>query len=130
MPAAPIERLVELLGVAGALKLAERFGGQRLYMPERVKPEGALAQAIGFEAAQKLAFEWRRDAVDIPKCAALLRARRDRQIREDTKAMSVAAVAEKWDTTERNVYMILARPEPSADEGAAVVDAAQRTLFP
>lgn len=127
---APVERLVAILGLAGALKFAERFGGVRVYLPqpERLKPEGALVQLLGFEAAQALAFEWRGQEIVVPQCAAYLRAQRDRAIREDARTMSAVDVALKYRTTERHVFRILATA-PAAEPAAQGAARAQGKLF-
>jgi len=123
-------RLVEILGVSGALKFAEAFGGRRLYLPqpERLKPEGRIVAVVGFEAARKLAFEWRGLEVMVPKCAAYLQAQRDRAIHEDSKTLSYRALAEKYQLTERRIGQILEQPAPEAP-GAAAARAGQGDFF-
>lgn len=130
---ASVDRLVEVLGLAATLKLAERFGGRRLYVPqpERLKPEGAIVATIGYDLAVKLAYEWRGLEIVVPQCAAYVRRARDRAIHADAAAMPVAEISRKWGMTERHVFRILAEPPPADEAGAA--DArrlAQPSLFP
>lgn len=125
---APVERLVAVLGLVTALKFVERFGGVRLYLPqpERLKPEGPIVQTIGFEAARKLAFEYRGMEIMVPKCVSLLKQRRDRAIHAEPKTMSVKEIALKYGMTERNAFYVLAKPpEPEAPAQPSL----QRGLF-
>lgn len=127
---APVDRLVAVLGVVGALKFAERFGGGRVYLPqpERLKPEGAIVQTIGMEAARKLAFEWRGMEIMVPQCAAHLKRERDRAVHAEAKTLSVKEVALKYGITERHAFRILATaPEPEPDKPEAA--RAQGRLF-
>lgn len=125
---APVDRLVEVLGVPDALKFAERFGGNRLYVPqpERLKPEGALVATLGYEAARKLAFEWRGMEIMVPKCREYLARARARAIHAEPATMSRADIARKYGITERRVFQILEAPPPGEP---AAAPAAQRSLF-
>lgn len=129
---APVDRLVEVLGVPGALKFAERFGGNRVYVPqpERLKPEGVLVATLGFEAAQKLAFEWRGMEIMVPKCRDYLARAMARAIHADEATMSRADIARKYGVSERRVFQILAAPAPAEPAGSTeAAPSAQRSLF-
>lgn len=127
---APVERIVEVVGLAAALRLAERFGGRRLYVPqpERLKAESPLAAVLGFDLAQKFAFEWRGMEIVVPRCVEYLRRARDRQIHLDAKSMSAAEIAAKHGMTERHVFRVLAEAAPAAEADAAAASS-QRSLF-
>lgn len=128
---APVGRLVEVLGVVSALKLAKRFGGGRLYVPqpERLKPEGAICATIGYDAAAKLAHEWRGLEIMVPRCVSYLVRERARAMHAEAKSMSVGEVARKYDMTERYAFMTLAEPPPVEDPAEAEAESAQRQLF-
>lgn len=130
---ASVDRLVEVLGLAATLQLAERFGGRRVYVPqpERLKPEGALVATIGFDAAVKLVHEWRGLEIIVPQCAAYLRRARDRAIHADAAQMTAVAISRKWGITERHVFRVLAEPPPAVEDGGAPAgNPAQASLFP
>jgi Mor family transcriptional regulator len=111
---APVDRLVAIIGLGAALKFAGRFGGRRVYVPqpERLKAEGPIVATIGFEAAQRLAFEWRGQEIAVPRCVSYLVRERARRIHADAATMSAAEIAGKYGITERYAFMILAEPAP------------------
>lgn len=127
---APLEQLVELLGLPAALALVERFGGVPIYLPHpsRVKADGDLATAIGIEAARKLAAAWPQEHVVVPRAAAYLRRQRDAAIRRDRATMSEREVALKYGTTDRHVRRIQASSSADLDE-ASGAPRAQGALF-
>jgi len=130
---ASVDRLVEVLGLAATLQLAERFGGRRVYVPqpERLKPEGALVATIGYDKAVKLTYEWRGLEIIVPQCAAHLRRARDRAIHADAARQTAAELSKKWGITERHVFRVLAAPPPDGDAGEAPAgNPAQASLFP
>lgn len=128
---ASVDRLVEVLGLAGTLALARRFGGVRVYVPqpERLKPEGALVATLGHDIAHKLAFEFRGLEIMVPKCVAYLNRERARRIHAEAKTASAAQLATRYGITERYVFAILAEPPPDEPAEPAPGAAAQRSLF-
>ncbi len=79
-----LNRLSDVIGVAAALALAERFGGGEIYVPLRIQADHPVAQCIGVEAAEKLAAAFGSGQsgarIDIPKGDDITRARRNRAI--------------------------------------------------
>ena len=124
---APVDCLVEVLGVALALRFAKRFGGGRVYVPqpERLKPEGAIVATIGLEAGLRLCHEWRGLEIMVPKCVSYLARDRARAIHAERRTMSVAGLARKYEITERHASRILAEPPP-VEEPAPAAPRAQR----
>lgn len=113
-----VEELRRLIGSSAALKLVERFGGTRVYVPARAALSQELVKTIGLQAAKALAREYGGDAFELPRCAARLRAVRNAEIRAQYDAgKSAAALARDFILTERHVWRILA--EPDEVEGAA-----------
>lgn len=50
-----LELIAAAAGYDVALKIARDFGGSRVYLPrDRVRPDSALAQSVGVDAAQKV----------------------------------------------------------------------------
>ena len=50
-----LERVEEALGHAAMLKLAHAFGGQRINIPNKVRPSSRWAKHLGVELAQQIA---------------------------------------------------------------------------
>lgn len=115
--------LEELIGLSAALVIVERWGGTRLFVPERLTAEHRLVAAIGWEAAEQVVSIYAGDYLRVPRCAAMLRAKRNAELRaRHAKGESAATLAREYAMTERNVWLILASAQP-------VVDDRQRRLF-
>lgn len=117
-----LAELVEEIGFPATLKLAEKWGGIRLYVPleDNLSAEHPIAKEIGFEVARKLArahSEW----LEVPRAARYLRSVRDTIIREAYDDASAARLARRFGMTRRNIFYIVQRADP--EEGI------QQTLF-
>ncbi|WP_174279026.1 hypothetical protein [Sphingomonas bacterium] len=66
--------LLETIGEHGLLRLAEAFGGTRLYIPLAIKADHEIVQAIGAELADFLVRRFAPDRIKVP-VARELRAR-------------------------------------------------------
>jgi len=126
-----LERLVEILGLADALRLVEKRGGVAVYVPQpdRVKAHCELAQAVSLEGARKLSALYEMERLMVPKGAAFLRRQRDVALLEDLKEMSVSKAALKYQMTERNVYFVLERGLEGLPPLPGRVDDSQGSLF-
>lgn len=51
MGSRPGPELVELIGEAAFVRLAEAFGGTRLYIPSKMPPDHPIVEAVGKDAA-------------------------------------------------------------------------------
>jgi hypothetical protein len=105
-----LEELVEAIGFSATLKLVDRWGGVRLYVPleEHLTPEHAIVKELGAENAAKLARthnEW----LEVPRAARYLRMVRNRVIRET--GTSASRLARKFSMTRRNIFYIRAAEE-------------------
>jgi Mor family transcriptional regulator len=105
--------VVEAIGIAATLKLIERFGGIRIYVPlrEHISDDHELARAIGLVAARKLAEIWGKERMPLPRAAKAMRLARDRALRRDYQSISASQCALKYQVTERQVYWIVGRDE-------------------
>jgi Mor family transcriptional regulator len=116
MPAAyaSLEQLTELIGLPAALRLIDAFGGTCIYvpLPGMVKAHGRVARVIGAEAMARLAGAWPQEYVMVPRGAEYLRRQRAIAIHRDAPDLSVSELARKYEMTERNIYLVLARPAP------------------
>lgn len=123
---APMHDLVRVLTLPTALRLADRFGGSRVYVPHpsRISEDHPIAQAIGLEAARQLTEEWPKFELVIPRCAPILRAERNKALRADRETLSAREAALKWELTERHVFKIWA-----GVDAPDVVSVVQQDLF-
>lgn len=104
---------VRLIGLPATLKLVERYGGTRLYVPANPHAEHPLAVLIGLDKLQALSSVYAmEDHFDIPKAERALRHLRDQQIREAYKTRSASALAREHGLTERQIFNIVGAPEP------------------
>lgn len=125
-----VEKLVEVIGLTMALRLCSAFGGRRIYLahPSRVLPHSDAAKVLGLATAQQLAASWPQTHIEIPRAADYLRRERDRRIHAERASTSERDLAAKYDTTERNIRLIMVRPAP-AEDAARVADERQLGLF-
>jgi hypothetical protein len=76
-----LAKLIEVIGIAPALRLVERRGGGRLYVPQKLDPGHPLVHLLGVDAAHRLIAQYRACVLEVPKHDCLLRALRDQEIR-------------------------------------------------
>jgi hypothetical protein len=105
--------LIGLLGEAAFVALTERFGGTRLHVPRSIGPEHELAQALGQEAADRLARSYTSATLRIP-LARELRARHYR-----AQGLSNAQIARKLGITETGVDKLFRRMASPPVKGSA-----------
>lgn len=108
--------LATLIGEEALVRLAEAFGGTRLYVPTKMGAKHAIARAIGLEAAQLLTARLAPDTIQVP-LARELRARHYAAARR-----THAEIARELGMTEKGVSRLLART-------GARQPTAQLTLF-
>jgi hypothetical protein len=95
--------LVELIGEAALVRLAEAFGGTRLYVPQSLTAKHAIVRAIGPDAARSLVERLAPDVIKVP-LARELRARHYR-----AENLSDRDIARKLGITESGVEKLFAR---------------------
>jgi Mor family transcriptional regulator len=104
--------IAETIGVDGALKLMERFGGTPLYVPVEISPADPLARCLGIESARLLAERFKREQIYIPTGARARRVVRDRDIvRRHAAGETHAALARRFNLSSRRIQSILAYQE-------------------
>jgi len=115
--------IAQEVGVAEAIRLAEAFGGTRLYVPreERLHEAHPIVEAIGLPAARKLARAFKTETFELPLARAYLRRIKHRAMREAFASSSASTVARRFNTTRRSVFRV------AAEDGEA--DDAQDDLF-
>ena len=101
------DELEGLIGSEGLRRLAKRRGGRRLYVPRSVRAGHWLAESLGPEVAERLAFRYGGCRIDIPTLG-LSRTNRNEEIRRCRVAgASLADVADRFGLSERQVRRIL-----------------------
>lgn len=99
------DELEGLIGTEGLRELSAARGGRRLYVPMSVRPGHWLAERLGPEAAERLAFQYGGCRISIP---ALSRSQRNDDIRRwRSLGYGAAEIAERFSLSERQVYNIL-----------------------
>lgn len=111
--------LLNLLGEADFLHLAEAYGGSRLYVPAN-ELGTALSKAVGADAARKLSRRYPRAYLRIP----LARAARASRFRQD--GLSNAEIAKRLGMTESGVDRLFDRMDDPPTKG---VDPRQLSLL-
>ena len=112
-----LQEFVRLIGLAATLKVVERYGGTRLYVPANPHSDHPLAVLIGLDQLTKLSAVYAgEDHFDIPRAVRALRHVRDVQMRADYKVKSAAVLAREHGLTERQVFNIVgAEGDPGQD---------------
>jgi Mor family transcriptional regulator len=109
--------LADLIGRESLEKLAQKYGGTRLYVPIGRRRSDRLDQLnllIGSEATEKLQQFYGGQTVDVPNLKSprirdspLVRRDRNRAIRQSLMLYSCRQTALKFGLTERQVFNIL-----------------------
>lgn len=101
--------LIALIGVDGARKLSDAYGGTVLNVPRSVRPGSPLVRVLGEYAVGRLVGGFAGDTVYIPKDVASVRANRDRAIvAEFESGNCVRDLSLAYGLTMRRIQSILA----------------------
>jgi hypothetical protein len=105
----------ELLGVINEkslLALINNYGGTPIYIPNKAKPDHAIALLIGFDEFLKLSRSYASEIITVPRCLAIANIARNRRIFADKLAgVSVCDIATKNNLTTRAIQLILKKQE-------------------
>ncbi len=104
-----LAEMAEVIPATDVLKLAERFGGTRLYFPWQPPGETSeLARVLGVSAAQALSARYSGDVIEMPLAALAFQTMRDREIDAlGAKGESAGQLARRFKLTRRSVTRIL-----------------------
>lgn len=105
-----LQAIADLIGAPNALKLSERWGGIRLYIPPEPGEDHELSKLIGHDAARKLGQAYGSERIEIVKADCWHRAMRNKLIL-DARAcgQSQSSIARTHGLTERHVRNIESR---------------------
>jgi hypothetical protein len=115
--------LMAILGEEAFLRLAEHFGGTRLYVPTTMREDSEIVKAIGMDAARRLASMFAPTAIRVPL------ARRERALRLRRQGLSNARIARVLGMTETGVEKLFDREEALPESGRSGRNSAQLPLF-
>lgn len=116
-----LQQFVQLIGLSATMKLVEKFGGRRLYVPINAHPEHGLAKLIGFDKLVKLSLVYgAQDHFDIPRAHRALRHLRDAKIRSEYGPKSASILAGEHGLTERQIFNIVGGSD-SPDDGQSAL---------
>lgn len=102
-----LQAVADIIGAPAALKLAERWGGIRLYIPLAPDEDHDLAKLIGIEHASRLCEAYAGERIEVPKADCWGRAVRNKLMLEARrKGVSQASLAREHGLTERQVRKI------------------------
>ncbi|MGZ8171833.1 MULTISPECIES: Mor transcription activator family protein [Methylobacter] len=114
-----VAELVQVVGLAAAMKLVELRGGGRLEVPKYVKPEHWLVEHIGLDALTRLVAYYGEERIEIDRCVKVLRMIKERAIvAEFDSGVSNGQLARKYSYTERGIRILrkrVAQAQPSAN---------------
>jgi Mor family transcriptional regulator len=104
------ETLAEMARVttpAAALKIAERFGGTRIYLSRQPATDSELAKLVGLPAARALGRHFGGELVEVPRASAVCRELRNNKIRQRRRSgASMKELARDSSMTERQLRRI------------------------
>lgn len=106
-----VKDLVDVIGMKAAMRIVEKRGGIRLYVPKSAKDDHSLSTLIGLDNLEELVKIYGGEEIEIPRCEEALRAVRQRQIIADLQSGSCAEVALRHGYTERGLRLMLRRAE-------------------
>jgi Mor family transcriptional regulator len=105
----PLAReLIDALGLEAAIAVVKQWGGQRLYVPECPADDHPITALLGADLARRIGFRFPNAFLNIPKCEAVLRARRNAGIVAAAREQSINTVAAQHRLTRRQVFRVLA----------------------
>lgn len=102
-----LQEMEQLIGTKAVLLLVAKYGGVRLYVPQKISAEHELAKLIGIDAAEKLARNYGGGTHEIPKALLASIDRRNTEIKNEYKMLSQRQLARKYGLTERQIRNIV-----------------------
>ena len=82
-----MRKLVRLLGWDGLRRLAETYGGRRVYMPVAGPPAALMSAILGADEAENIRRQWAGMRIEIPTHDAVMVAKRRAEQRERAAAL-------------------------------------------
>lgn len=103
-----LQEIAEHIGLEGALKLAQHYGGTRLWVPcDGFSLLHPIASKLDVDELGQLNYYYRNSLIYIPRAFSFFKRQRDRQLVEARAKMTAREVAITFGIAERHVYRIL-----------------------
>lgn len=121
-----LQEFVRLIGLPATMRMVERFGGLRIYIPADPTPDHAFVEIIGFDNLVKLSREYAINGIglrfELPKATMALMEVRNASIRADfdSGAKSTRMLAAEHRLHERQITRILATVAPTSHPQATL----------
>ena len=117
-----LQDICALIGLHHTMRLVQRYGGVRIYVPKRVEPDHELARLIGLSNAEALSGAFGGEVhFDIPKGELALKAVRNAKIRslraEGLSIRNLSLNPEFGRLTERTIRAICGEMEDDRQGG-------------
>ncbi|MDH5185200.1 MAG: hypothetical protein OEX12_15060 [Gammaproteobacteria bacterium] len=114
---ASVQELIDVVGMADALKIVEERGGTRLCVPTKAKYDHWLAALIGMDGLKVMVEYYRGEEIEIPRCAAALRSLKELKIlAQAADGNTNAQLAREYGYTERGIRKLRRRVEGEQDD--------------
>jgi hypothetical protein len=113
--------LVRVVGLPVALKIVEKWGGTRIWIPKKAAESHWLCEAVGMDAFTKLCAAYGYSWLEIDRCRAAIRATVEtRIVREHDQGASSHELALRYGYTQRGIRKLRRRvqscmPSPNFD---------------
>lgn len=104
-------QVVEISGEEAAIRLADRYGGTRMYVPSRehLDERHPLVVLVGKEAAEAISERWAGLHLEVPLGSDVTRLLRNLEIKRMSDShRSAGSIARRFGMTRRSVLRILA----------------------
>lgn len=102
-----LKEMAELIGLSATMTIVRQYGGVRLYIPKEITEDHPIIKLVGICNAVALTDTYGGETLEIAKAEAAIREIRNTEIRNQWPALSQRQLALKYQTTERNIRIIL-----------------------
>lgn len=102
--------LVDAIGFDLVIRLLRARGGQRVHVP--LNDSEWLQSLLGSEATRTLCERWGGQVLDLPKYDKIAVQLRNAAIREEHEALSLNALASRYDLTRRHIQNVVRVGDP------------------
>lgn len=106
-----LQEFEQLIGIDATMRLVERFGGLRIFIPANPKSDHPYAEIIGFENLVKLSKEYSSDGLGLrmtlPTANSAFLAQRDARILSGFSHKSTRELAREYGLHERQITRIV-----------------------
>jgi Mor family transcriptional regulator len=107
---ASLTEIIEVIGLAPALRLVEQRGGTEIWIPKCLTKDHYLCALLGNSIALRLVQRYALSHMEIPNANRAICAMRDVEIRRRRGRQTVRELAQEFQLTERRIWQILSSP--------------------